>query len=66
MTGMLSNISLVHSYIPSAWHGVEGHYLRGYRKAASGWGLRVWGHQSRASEVIVYEVRGFTSVFGGG
>ena len=29
-------------------------------------GPRVWGHQSRASEVSAYEVRGFTSVFGGG
>ena len=66
MTGMLPNVCLVHSYIPRACHGVEGQYLRDYRRAASSWGPRVWGHQSRASEVSAYEVRGFTSVFGGG
>lgn len=37
---------------------------KGYRRAARGWELRVWGHQSGASEVSVYEGKGFTSVFG--
>ena len=66
MTGTLSNVCLVHSYIPSTWHRVEDQYLRGYRRAARGWGLRAWGHQSRAYEVSVYEARGFTSGFGEG
>ena len=52
MIGMLSDVCLVHSYIPSAWHVVDGQYLLSEQsKLEMRWYSCCWARDKECTQI---------------